>query len=200
MQNSAAVRVLNCPSHFGHQRHCASRFPAQGGGGLEQAAAACKLHAEVGQTVVRFADLVDGQDVGVIEAGGGLRFATESRQRFLRIGVVREDSFQRNDAPGMSLSRPVNDAHPAAPDLFQNLIVPDVPIGIEHADFAEHVIQRFIRAIAVSISADALCEETTQAKTTANARHRSTLGTEGRFLFAIAKARQGYGNRSHERP
>jgi hypothetical protein len=55
-----------------------------------------------------------------------------------------QNSFQRHDPTRVSLSRPINDAHPAAPDLLQNLIIAYSPIGVTPIDFAEHVIKRFI--------------------------------------------------------
>ena len=42
----------------------------------------------------------------------------------------------------MPLSRPINNAHPAASDFFENLIIAQPPIGVVHINFAQQVIQR----------------------------------------------------------
>jgi hypothetical protein len=79
----------------------------------------------------------------MIEARRSLRFTPETRQRFLRIGVIRQDSFQRHDAARMPLPRPINHAHPTAPDFLKDLIIPYAPIGVTHIEFTEHIIKRF---------------------------------------------------------
>jgi hypothetical protein len=43
----------------------------------------------------------------------------------------------------MPLSRPINDAHPATPDFFKDLIIAYPPIGVTYIKFAEQVIKRF---------------------------------------------------------
>ena len=76
----------------------------------------------------------------MIEAGSGLGLATKARQRLARIGVVTQNTFQRNDAARVSLPRAIDHAHAAAADLFQNLIIADSPIGIGHVDLGEHPV------------------------------------------------------------
>ena len=88
----------------------------------------------------------------------------------------------------MPLAGPINDAHPAAPDFFQNLIIAYAPIGVTHIQFAKHVIKRFVF---LTIGTHSLSEEATEAKTSADARRRSTLWTGcGLFLEIGGNARR----------
>jgi hypothetical protein len=82
----------------------------------------------------------------------------------------------------MPLACPVNNTHPAAPDFLQDLIVPYAPIGVTYLKFPEHIVQRFGL---LSISSYTLGEQASQAKTASDARSRSTLWTECRFLLEI---------------
>jgi hypothetical protein len=43
----------------------------------------------------------------------------------------------------MPLPRPINDAHPATPDFFENLIIAYAPISVTYVEFPEHIIKRF---------------------------------------------------------
>ncbi len=53
------------------------------------------------------------------------------------------------------------------PDLFENLIIAQPPIGIAHINFSQHVFQRFIIR---SIRSQTPIEQTIQAKATSDAR------------------------------
>jgi hypothetical protein len=44
----------------------------------------------------------------------------------------------------MPLPRAVNNAHPAATDLFENLIVADAPIGVTNIKLSQQVIECFL--------------------------------------------------------
>src|SRR6266480_1343131 len=79
----------------------------------------------------------------------------------------------------MPLPGAINNPHPATPDLFQNLIIAQPPIGIADIDFSKHVLQRFA---VVSISAETATEQTSQTKTSPDARSRSTFWARDRFL------------------
>src|SRR5882724_4345525 len=126
----------------------------------------------------------------MIEACHGLRFAAKTRQCFLRISVVRQNPFQRDDPPRMPLPGAINNPHPATPDLFENLIIAQSPIGIAHVDFSEHVLQRFS---VVSVSAKTTVEQTTQTKTPRHARCRCTFWARDRSLTRPRRARIGGG-------
>jgi hypothetical protein len=78
----------------------------------------------------------------MIETGGCFGFATKTGKRFARIRVKAQNALQRNDAERMFLTRAINDAHAAAPDFFQDLIIPNAPIGIANIDLIENRLQR----------------------------------------------------------
>src|ERR1043166_4974973 len=88
------------------------------------------FHAKERQPIFTLTDLVDRQNVRMIEARCRFRFASKSLERFTRIGMVGPNSFKRHDPAGMSLPRAVNDAHPAAPDLFQYLVIAHAPLDV----------------------------------------------------------------------
>src|SRR5438046_8908816 len=79
----------------------------------------------------------------MIEARRSLGFTSETRQRLLRIGVIRQNSFQCHDAARMPVPRPINHAHPTAPEFFKDLIIDYAQIGVTHIDFTKQVIERF---------------------------------------------------------
>ena len=132
MQDPLPMRVLHRLRHLRHQRHRSSRLATQCRGRVQQTAPAGKLHAEKRQPIVAFAHFIDWQNVRMIEARRSLGFTPETRQRLLRIGVIRQNSFQCHDAARMPLPRPINHAHPTAPDFFKDLIVAYAPIGVTH--------------------------------------------------------------------
>jgi hypothetical protein len=71
----------------------------------------------------------------------------------------------------MALASAINYAHSAAPDFFQDLIIPDPPIGIADVDFIEHFLESF-RTLDVREGA---LQQTIQTKTAPNTRCRSTF-------------------------
>jgi hypothetical protein len=56
------------------------------------------------------------------------------------------------------LPRPINDAHSAAPDFFQNVIIPYSPIGVAYVELAKHVIKGFLDLGGLGVFANALGE------------------------------------------
>jgi hypothetical protein len=79
---------------------------------------------------------VDGADIGVIEGGGGLRFALKPREglRVFRDGVW--EKFQGHEAMKASVFGFVNNAHASATEFFENAVVRDDSaeqgVGIRH--------------------------------------------------------------------
>ena len=67
----------------------------------------------------------------------------------------------------MPLAGTINNPHAAMPDLVENLIIADPPIGIAHIDLSEHIFQRFIIR---SIGSQTSTEQTIQTKAASNAR------------------------------
>src|SRR5262249_10005878 len=85
----------------------------------------------------------------------------------------------------MPLSRPINYAHPAAPDFSQNLIIAKKPLRIGQIEFAEHVIQGFFSLTLVSIDAHTCDKKTVETKTATNAQWRSTVVASVRRFLEI---------------
>jgi len=48
--------------------------------------------------------------------------------------VISQNLLHRDDAARVPLPRAINDAHAAAADLFENLIITQPPIGVAHID------------------------------------------------------------------
>src|SRR5260370_3378304 len=90
----------------------------------------------------------------------------------------------------MPLSGPINHAHPAASDFFQNLIVAQVPICVGSVNFTQQVIERFLGLRAIAVGVNTRREKTVQTKTATNSRCRSTLCEDARFIL------EGGGKRS----
>ena len=108
-----AFRLLGLPI-------CHLEFAARNS--LGQVAALDELHAEVRLAVVD-ADLVDRHDAGVVEAGGGLRLQAEALHVVSGSELTGEDHFQGNRAVEAHLACFVDDAHAAARNLLQQLVV-----------------------------------------------------------------------------
>src|SRR5207247_6304338 len=83
----------------------------------------------------------------------------------------------------MPLSGPINDAHPAASDFFQNLIFAQVPIRVGSVNFTQQVIERLLGLRAIAVGANTRREKTVQTKTATNSRCRSTLWADARFIL-----------------
>ncbi len=92
---------------------------------LGQAAAFDELHAEVVQSLV-LADLVDWDNVGMVEMGGGLGLALEALHVLVGGQLSGEDHLKGHGSVEADLAGLVDDAHAAAGNLFLQLIVAKV--------------------------------------------------------------------------
>ena len=109
---------------------------------------------------VDVADFVDGDDVRVLQPGRGLGLGAEALQVVVRRQRAGEDHFQGDDAVERSLPGLVDDAHAAAADLGQQLVIAEgsrnrccVPPGDEASCM---VLAPFIKRAAVT-SGGGLC-------------------------------------------
>jgi hypothetical protein len=66
-------------------------------------------------------------DVGMIERGGGLRFALEAFERGMVGGRVLREEFQHHRALEVGVFGLVNDAHSAAAEFFDNAVMRNGP-------------------------------------------------------------------------
>src|SRR6516162_5939153 len=104
---------------------------------------------------------------------------------------MRRNTFERHDPARMSLSRAINDAHPSAPDLFKNLIIPEKPIPILPRDVVEQIIEGFLdrRMLAVTAAIDACRKKAVQTKAMPHARCGPTFCADARFIFDTKRSR-----------
>ncbi len=93
----------------------ARRQRAVGGYPSLQVAALDQPHRD-DQLAVLLAGVVDGDDVGVVEAGGEAGLAQEALAEGLVVGEVAGDHLQRHRSVERQVGGPVDDAHPAARD------------------------------------------------------------------------------------
>ncbi len=70
-----------------------------------------------------FADVVDGDDVGVIQSGSGARLSLESLDGNTILHLVRGQEFQSDHAAKARVLSPVNLAHAAPAQLGRNAVV-----------------------------------------------------------------------------
>src|SRR5206468_122748 len=145
---------------------------------------------ERGKTVLVLAHFINGQNVRMIEPRCSFGFTAETNQCLLAIRVITQNALQRDDAARVSLASAINNAHPAAADLFEDLIVAKSPIGVTHIDLPEHVLERFRIA---SIIAKTFMQQTGQTETTRDTGCRSAFSTRGRFFPAPGRRRNGRG-------
>src|SRR5213592_47310 len=110
----------------------------------------------------------------MIKARRGLGFAPKTGERFARIRVKVQNALQRNDAERMSLTCPINDAHAAAPDFFQDLIITNPPVGIADINVIENSLQRLG---SFSFAPETAAKQTIQTKPAPDARCRSAFFT-----------------------
>ena len=94
-------------------------------GHLIKLAAFDELHAEVAGAIA-LADFVDGNDAGMIQAGGGFRFPTKALQMRVGSPMAQADHLERDSAVETLLPRAINHALAATTDYLQQFIVAKV--------------------------------------------------------------------------
>ena len=156
MQNALSVGVVNCACHLCHQCYASSWIFLKRGLTFQQAAAGGEFHAEKRQSVFALAYFINRQNVWMIETGRSFGLTTETHQGFARVGMIGKNPFQRDDAARMPLTCAINNAHSAAPDLIEDLIIAQSPIGVAHIHFIEHAFQTIV---VVSLGAEAAIEQ-----------------------------------------
>ena len=82
------------------------------------------LHSDKG-TILKFGDLVNSDDIGVVELGGGPSLALESFQAILVAGKMRWQEFQRHPPVQLLVLGQVNLAHATKANLFQDCVTAD---------------------------------------------------------------------------
>ena len=128
VQDAALMGVVDGAGDRDQQPYAGPRVPPQARQVLGEVSPLDQLHAVIMLPFVD-ADFVDGHDVGVIEASRGLRLGVESIHVGRRSQAVGEDHFEGDQAVQAQLPRLVDDAHAAAGDLLQQLVITDVADG-----------------------------------------------------------------------
>jgi len=97
---------------------------------LPQGLALQQLHDDEGAAAV-LVDVVNGADAGVVEGGGGPRFALEALQG---LGVPRErlgQQLERDLAPELQVAGAEDLAHASRPEGGEDLVVPEASSRLE---------------------------------------------------------------------
>ena len=74
-------------------------------------------------------DVVNGADVGVIEAGDGTELTLEALQRVMVFGHFFRQEFDRNEAVKLNVLSLVDNTHASAPKLLQDPAMGDGSAG-----------------------------------------------------------------------
>jgi hypothetical protein len=112
VQQLALVGVVDRPRHLHQQPGRRPRVGAEAVQRAVQAAALDELHAEV-VLAVGFAAVIDGDDVGVVEAAGLVCLLAEATNFLLATQVAGPNHLQRHQPVRTVLARPVDDTHSA---------------------------------------------------------------------------------------
>ncbi len=126
VEDAASVRVGDRAADVGQDLEEAEKrelgpVPGIGAGRVQhlgQRAAPDELHREEEPALGREADLVDGDDPGVLKLGGRLRLLDEALGDLARRAApAAAQDLHGHVAPEVAVERPVDHPHPAAPDL-----------------------------------------------------------------------------------
>jgi hypothetical protein len=98
------------------------QFHRAAGDGVLQSLAVEKFHRDEG-FAVRFANIVNRADVGMVQGGGGLGFSLETREGLRIFRDVVWQEFQRDETVQADVLGFVHDAHASAAEAFQDAIV-----------------------------------------------------------------------------
>src|SRR5579859_4413485 len=74
---------------------------------------------------IRFADVIEGTDVGMVQGGGGAGLALKALERLRIARKIFRKKFERDVAAQASVLGLVNDAHAACAQLGENAVVRD---------------------------------------------------------------------------
>ena len=124
MENSALMGMMDSASHLGGEASALAGREARAAllEPLGKTAPFYQLHAEE-MDVLRFADLEDGNDIGVVQIGRRLRFGPKPLNFIVGCQPARANELQCDDAMQTSLACPPNHAHSACRDQVDQLVV-----------------------------------------------------------------------------
>src|SRR5215813_10213707 len=79
------------------------------------------LHGDEGLAFI-LADLVDGTDMGMVQSGGGARFALKTLQSLAVLGKMFREELQGDEAAELGVLGLINHTHPAATQLLEDAV------------------------------------------------------------------------------
>src|SRR5215467_2502819 len=148
VQNAVLMRVVHSARHFHNEFH---RAPDRHRLALDcfvKLAAFDKLHAEVALPIT-LADLVNGNNAWMLQAGRGFRFPAKTLQvRFGGPGA-KADHFERYSAIEALLVRAINYALTATANLLQQFVIAKVCKRLRICDDSCNSSLMIIRVIRV---------------------------------------------------
>src|SRR5947208_6079053 len=124
MNNSLRVRGVQCVGNFDGKINEALGFEWPCEDQLAQILARQVLHDNE-RAALKFTDLVDRADVGVIERGSSASLAAESFEGLSILGHVVGQKLERDKAAELGVFRLVDHTHPPATQILQNAVVRD---------------------------------------------------------------------------
>ncbi len=84
------------------------------------------LHGDEGPPPV-LADLIDGANAGMVQGGGGARFAPEALESRGVVGDFGGEKLEGHEAPQIDVFGLVHHTHPASAQLLDDAVVGDGP-------------------------------------------------------------------------
>src|SRR4029077_9193420 len=180
MEYSFVMGVSDSARDLSHQPHTLARLDPKCRCCGTEASTRRVFHAEKRQALLTFADFVNRKNVRMIETSDRCRFASKAHERLVRIHLMSENAFHRDDATGVLLSRPINYSHSATPDFLQDFIMTEAPVVIGYVVFCEDPFERFTGHLAFGFKSRA--QETIDAGPVIKLGYRAALRTWRRIL------------------
>ncbi len=130
MEHAALMGVMDGAGERGqeHRRLARREGRLPVGQPLRQGGALHQLHRQEVPAVV-LSDFVDGHDVGMVEAGGGAGFGLKAGDAFRGAFLPGFNQFQGDQPPQAALPSPIHDAHAAARDFPEQLVIAEAVPG-----------------------------------------------------------------------
>ncbi len=122
MQDPALVGEMECPRDFGGKLCGPGRVEPDVRAVRHGRSSLQQFHAEVRMAVV-LPDLVDRDDVGMVERGGGFRLGAETFDEIRRREGAAQGDLHRDPAAETSLASLEHQAHSAARDFLREFVV-----------------------------------------------------------------------------
>src|SRR2546430_3653382 len=125
VQNAVLMRVMNGARHFRNKFHCAPNRHRLTSRYFVKLAAFDELHAEVALAIA-LADLVNGNNAWMFEAGSSFRLSPKTLQMRFSGPRAKADQLQRDCTIETFLMGTINYALTAAANFLQQLVVAKV--------------------------------------------------------------------------